>query len=67
MLPFTQTSDDELNDLLLGTDDNITDLYDNCSSLNFGPFRLTDSKKYFLTDESDPVVNFYKHLSMNNL
>ena len=48
MFPFCLTSDDELNYLALGFYDNLADLYDNCSTLNFKPFRFTDNKKYFL-------------------
>ena len=65
MFPFSQTSDDELNYLTLGTDDNLADLYN--TSLNFKPFRFTDNKEYFLTDKADPDDNLYKHLSMNSL
>ena len=31
----------ELNYLSLSIDDNLTDLYDNCSSLNFKTFRVS--------------------------
>ena len=66
MFPFSQTSDDELNYLALplGTDDNLADLYDNCTSLNF---RFTDNTEYFLSDKADPDDNLYKHLSMKSL
>ena len=47
MFPFSQTSDDELNYLTLGIDDNLADLCDNCSSLNFKPFTFIDNKEYF--------------------
>ena len=46
---------------------NLAEIYDNCTSLNFKPFRFTDNKEYFLTDKADPDDNLYKHLSMNSL
>ena len=67
IFPFNHISEDELNDLSLGIKDNVADLYDNCSSLNFEPFRFTDNKGYFNTDKADPDNNCYQHLSTNSL
>ena len=61
--PFNNIS----GDLPLGIDDNLADLYDNCSSLNFEPFTFTNNKGYFMTDNADPDDNFYKHMSTNSL
>ena len=55
--PFNNIS---RGDLPLGIDDNLADLYDNCSSLNFEPFTFTNNKGYFITDNADD--NFYKHV-----
>ena len=61
--PFNNIS----GDLPLGIDDNLADLYDNCSSLNFEPFTFTNNKGYFNTDNADPDDDFYKHMSTNSL
>ena len=57
--PFNNISEDELNYLSLGIEDNVADLYDNCSKLKFEPFKFTD--------KADPDNNFYQHLSTNSL
>ena len=69
IFPFNHISEDELNYLSLGIKDNVADLYDNCSGLNFELFRFTDfdNKGYFNTDKADPDNNFYQHLSTNSL
>ena len=66
IFPFNDISEDELNYLPFGIEDNVADLYDNCSSLNFEPFMFTD-KGYFNTDQADPDNNFYQHLSTDSL
>ena len=66
-LPFNHIGEDELNDLSLGIEDNVADLYDNCSNLNFEPFKFNDNKGYFNTDKADPDNNFYQDMSTNNL
>ena len=67
IFPFNDISEDELNYLSFGIEDNVADLYDNCSSLNFEPFMFTDNKGYFNTDQADPDNNFYQHLSPDSL
>ena len=63
MFPFRNFS----GDLSLGIDDNLADLYDNCSSLNFEPFTFTDNKAYFITGNVDPDENCCNHVSTNRL
>ena len=52
------TITDNSGDLSLDIDDNLVDLFDNCSSLNFEPFTFTDNKGYFVTDKADPDEQF---------
>ena len=65
--PFINISEDELNYLSLGIEDNVSALYENSSKLKFEPFKFTDNKGYFNTDKADPDNNFYQHLSTNSL
>ena len=61
------TITDNSGDLSLDIDDNLVDLFDNCSSLNFEQFTFTDNKGYFVTDKADPDEHVYKHMSTNSL
>ena len=54
------TITDNSRDLSLDIDDNLVDLFDNCSSLNFEPFTFTDNKGYFVTDKTDPDEHLEK-------
>ena len=67
MFPFTQISDDELHYLSVGIDDNLIDLYDNCSGLNYEPFKCSETKEYFTTDKIDPDNNFHNKLDVCSL
>ncbi len=44
LFPFSQITDDEFIDLSMGIDNNLIDLFDNCSDLNYEPFNYTESK-----------------------
>ena len=59
MFPFTQISDDELHYLSVGIYDNLIDIYDNCSGLNYEPFKCSETKEYFTTDKIDPDNNVH--------
>ena len=67
MFPFTQISDDELHYLSVGIDDNIIDVYDNCSGLNYEPFKCSETKEYFTTDKIDPDNNVHNKLDVCSL
>ena len=51
----------------MGVDDNLIDLFDNCSDLNYEPFKHAESKDYFVTDNIDPDNNVHNKLSVNSL
>ena len=38
LFPFSQITDDEFIYLSMGIDDNLVDLFDNCSDLSYEPF-----------------------------
>ena len=65
MFPFTQISDDELH--YLSIDDNLIDLYDNCSGLNYEPFKCSETNEYFTTDKIDPDNNVHNKLDVSSL
>ena len=39
LFPFSQIADEEFIYLSMGIDDNLIDLFDNCSDLNYEPFK----------------------------
>ena len=42
MFPFSDLTDQELNFNLSGVDDDIIDLYEQCSHLNYAPFTYSE-------------------------
>ena len=48
-------------------DDNLIDLYDNCSGLNYEPFKCSETNEYFTTDKIDPDNNVHNKLDVSSL
>ena len=67
LFPFSQIADEEFIYLSMGIDDNLIDLFDNCSDLNYEPFKHAVSKDYFVTDNIDPDNNLHNTLSVSSL
>ena len=51
----------------MGIGNNLIDLFDNCSNLNYEPFNYAESKEYFMTEMIDPDNNLHNNLSVSSL
>ena len=64
--PFSNVSNDELIYHCFGIDDDMVELYEECTDLNFQPFNYTENNEYFLGDNADQDINFYNRLQVDS-
>lgn len=66
MFPFSDLTDQELNFNLSGVDDDIIDLYEQCSHLNYAPFTYSEKNVHCINDV-DSDNNWYNIVNADSV
>ena len=49
-----------------GINEEMVELYEECTDLNFQPYTYTENNDYFVGDEADPDNNFFNRLQVDS-
>ena len=66
IFPFSNVSNDELIYQCFGIEDDMVELYKECTDLSFQLFNYTENNEYFICDNADPDINFYNRLQVDS-